>query len=468
MFLYLRSVPAFHRPYFRPALFAVLGMGLLIWGINYVYDRPLFLDEANLARNLYDRSFAGLFRPLDHEQYAPPLYLLLTKLLAELLGYLEYVLRLPALLGGIIGIVALFRAGQRLQLGHWTLLPLALLFVNPTVLHYVTEFKPYGTDLGVAACLLAAELRPARGNKLAWGLAGVLLPWVSLPSVFVLAAIGLRRLRTDIRWLAVIGLWLASFGVLYYLVLRTSVGSSYLNDFHAPYFMPLPFSGEALQQSGTLFFSLLRLTYGFTVAALLWGASTLLIGLCSASVRRHAWLLLPLLVSIAASHFRLYTLIDRLMLFALPGVWLFTAVAARWIYTSLSKWPGYAYLAAVLITLGGTNIYRAVLRPYRFNDGRRLAELAEGNVPYVADLGAVPVLDYYLRVKPERSGPMAINRPEPGAPLPYRRVRVLFDGTNHGPTRQVIREYEQRATERGCNVSWIEFYLSGSLDIKCP
>ena len=446
----------------------VLGIGLLLWTINFVYNRPIFLDEANLARNLYDRSFSGLFRPLDHEQYGPPLYLVICKGLAELFGYREYILRLPAMLGGCLALAALYRAGRSLQLGYWCLLPLALLIVNPTVLRYVTEFKPYGLDLGVAAFLLSWQIARPRGNTIRWTLAGVILPWLSLPSVFVLATIGLLRLRDNIRWVLVIGAWLLSFASLYLLVLRPSVGSAYLNNFHAEYFMPLPSSWENLERGANLIFSLGRLSFGFTIIALLWGAFTFFGGLWSTSIWKKSWLLLPLVITLAASNLKLYTLIDRLMLFALPGVWLFIALSARWIYARASGWWKWVYLVLIVITLGGTNIYRAMLRPYRFNDSRRLAEVARESPVFLADRSAVPVLDYYLRVKPGKAGGTSIPRPSPDGNLPRGDFSILFDGTNYGPTQMAIKSYENRAAERGCKTAWEEMYRSGSLYIKCP
>ncbi|WP_116105403.1 hypothetical protein [Lewinella sp. IMCC34191] len=454
-------------PYYRPALLALLACGLVLWGITYGYNRPIFLDEANLARNLYDRSVGELFLPLDHEQYAPPLYLILTKALAGVFGYHEYVLRLPALLGGLISVAALYAACRSLHLGVWTLLPLGLLFTNPTVLRYVTEFKPYGIDLAVAACLLAWEIRRTNGQWLAWTVAGVVLPWLSLPSVFVLAVIGLRRLRQDWRWSLIILTWLGSFGILYTLVLSPSVGSSYLNDFHAEYFMPLPHDAASFRHAFRLSYYLLRLFFGFTVVALVWGTVTALTGIFVGELRRYTWLLAPLGIVTLASSLQLYTLIDRLMLFALPGVWLFTALCAAYIFRRLSGWQRIAYVLMTVVALGGTNIYRAVIRPYRFSDSRELAAWA-GRYPYVADKSAVPVLDYYLRVKPETGSEINVNRPPVGADFPTSDVSVLFDGTNNAITRTAVDNYRKRAAERRCNTDWQPLFRTGILTIRCP
>ena len=449
--------------------YLVVALGLFLWVFTLAHDRPLFLDEANLARNLYDRSFAGLFSPLDHEQYAPPLYLLFAKALAELFGYREWVLRLPAFLGGLLGIVALIGAGRALKLGEWTALPLALLFVNPTVLRYVTEFKPYGLDLGLAAAILWAQLRWPKGATGWWLVAGVVLPWLSLPSVFVLAAVGLVRIHRDWRFAGVAAVWATSFGVLYWTVLRSAVGSDYLNTFHAAYFLPAPTNPEALRQISFQLYGILRLSYGFTVVSLVFGGFVLLYALFIPALRRYMWLLLPLAVALFASAFRFYTLIDRMLLFALPGVWLLTALAVRHGYYRLASAPQWVLLITVLVALGGSNIYRAVLYPYQYSDGRWLANLTrETDVPYVVDPSAAPVLDYYLRVKPELSEDQRLMPGVEDESGFKTGGRWLYDNAGDPGIRREIDKRMKWAAERGCRTSYEERSGSGSLRIKCP
>ena len=459
-------MPSSSRPVIR---YLVVALGLSLWVYTLAHDRPLFLDEANLARNLYDRSFAGLFSPLDHEQYAPPLYLLLSKALATLFGYREWVLRLPAFVGGLIAVAALSDTGRLLKLQVWTALPLAFLFVNPTALRFVTEFKPYGLDLGLAAAVIWGHLRWPDGFRGAWLIAGILLPWLSLPSVFVLATVGLIRILRDWRFTFVAAVWALSFGTLYLTVLRPAVGSDYLNAYHAPYFLLPPTTLNGWGRLGERLFAILRLSYGFTVVSLLFGTATIGYALVVSSLRRYLWLLAPLGIALLASVCRLYTLLDRLLLFALPGIWLLTALVLRGVSGTLGKRARGVVVLTVVVALGGSNIYRAVWYPYRYSDGRWLADLArEGEVNFVSDASAVPVLDYYLRVKPGLSGAVRIPRTENGGSLPWAEGQVLFDNVRDPGIRKSIEQYKRRATERGCDTDYEEVAGSGSLRIKCP
>ncbi len=446
----------------------MIASGLLLWGINLLYGRPLFIDEANVARNLFDRGFGGLFLPLAYEQYAPPLYLVLTKVMAEAFGYGELSLRLPAFLGGLVAVYGLVRAGEHLQLGYWGLLPLALLFVNPTVLRYVTEVKPYGMDLGVAAGLIALHLRTRPPVLGSWAIIGVVCPWLSLPSVFVLAAIGLDGLRNRWQWLWPIGAWLVSFALLYGLVLRASVGSGYLNAYHAAYFFPLPDSWSALRQIAELGQGVLRVTVGYTVLGWIWATGLLLFSLYHLRAEQ-GWLVLPLLLVVAASALRQYSLIDRLLLFVLPSLWLLLSLAVPWVFNRLSKPGRLVFILSSLVVLGGTNIYLSYVRPIGFGDGRQLAEVTtRGPVSYLHPL-AVPVVDYYVRIHPRpvrTQGEVIVGLPEEGTVV--ANFQILFDVTTEAHIAQTIQGTAEAAAGRGCQVRRKNLFRAVALRIRCP
>ncbi len=420
-----------------------------------------------MARNLFDRGYAALFLPLDHEQYAAPIYLVLTKFLAETLGFSELPLRLLAFLGGLLAVYGITRATGYLRLGYWGLLPLALLFVNTTVLRYVGEVKPYGLDLGISAWLVALHLRPRPPGLGTWALVGILCPWLSLPSVFVLAAVGLDGLRRRRAWLAPIAAWLISFSLLYFLVLRTSVGSGYLNAFHSAYFFPLPDSWGALRQISTLGLSLLRLTFGFTVVGLIWGALLLIYGLLRMK-REYCWLLLPLLLVVAASALRQYSLIERLMLFVLPPLWLVVGMAGREIYHRLPVPGKWVLLGLSAVALGGTNMYPNYYRPPSFSDGRQLTELVREGEPTYLHPEAIPVVDYYTRIHPRPAaitGDLRMGMPPESVSGAFT---VLFDVTTQPRIAEAAEKVSRRAAARGCKVKREVLFRAEGLRIKCP
>lgn len=470
------------KPREKWALWALITAGTVLWLINWWAGRPLFIDEANVARNLYDRSFAELFSPLDYRQYAPPLYLALAKASGELFGYGERALRAPALLGGLLAIVGLYRAGRALQLGWWLLLPLALLFVNPEVLRYTGEVKPYAIDLGVAAMLLALALeRPAKSTRF-WMLTGVTVCWLSLPSVFVLGGIALTNfLCTGVRaqksrhkermhWVITGFCWLLSFGLLYLLVLRPSIGSSYLNNYHDAWFFPLPQPDYPWQQLGQILFALIKLTFGFTLLAVLLGSAIFLTGWLR-SDREH-WLLftLPLLLVILAAGFGYYSLLPRLILFTLPGSWLLATLGSKYLFGRITKtgyWR-YTLVAGIVLMLGGTNVVRHFWSPLTFSDSRRLVtELQAGYTP-IMHHSAVPGFDYYRRILPEHKQdtiPAAESNIREQA-LPGKYV-LLYDVLTQGNIRESMRSDSIWAAERGCRVRTTAMFRAKAVYVTC-
>lgn len=454
--------------------------GISLWLVNWWFGRPLFIDEANVARNLFDRSWSGLFLPLDHQQYAPPLYLVLTKACGELFGYGELALRLPALLGGGLCIYGLTLAGKALKLGWWTLLPLAILFVNPTVLRYVGEVKPYALDLGLAAVLLALILGKGTpfsiGSRQAshstywyWALSGAIAVWWSLPVIFILAAVGGYALLQDsAKWKAwvVVGLvWATSFITLYFLVLRPSINDSYLNAYHQAYFFPLPREGKfAWLQALRLILEQPKLAFGYTSIAIFFGIAMTIIALFQFFSDRKLLLIAPLLIAFLASTFEQYSLIPRLLLFTLPGWWLLAALGSKYVYetSTLAKYWHYGLIAVWLITLSGTNVVRHFTQPLKFSHSRAMSTLLESGYRPILHKSALPGYDYYHRIHPKTKDPHFVS-------LPASRVSeedfpgnfVLLYGTTANNSRLKDQKW---ATERGCQA---RYESSGRLYLNC-
>ena len=210
---------------------AVLGIALRIR--QFVFDRSLWNDEADLALNVINRGYIGLTRQLALDQGAPIGFLWLEKTATEIFGPSEYALRLVPLIAGI-GSVLLFRS-----LTAKVLPPLAgavalgLFAVCPTLVYFSSEVKQYGVD--VAAVVAIAWFLPLmlKGDLtwrkcLSYGGVGAVLVWCSFPAVFVLAAescviVVMRWNRKELEWLprflAGCGIWLVSFGVEYVAVL---------------------------------------------------------------------------------------------------------------------------------------------------------------------------------------------------------------------------------------------------------
>ena len=72
---------------------ALIGMGAILRLAKFLQNPGLWVDEAMIAVNVGRRSFAQLAEPLDYIQLAPVPWLWLEKLLVEIGGMQELVLR---------------------------------------------------------------------------------------------------------------------------------------------------------------------------------------------------------------------------------------------------------------------------------------------------------------------------------------------------------------------------------------
>ena len=448
----------------------------MLWVIGYLNARPIFLDEANVARNLFDRSYGQLFSPLDHQQYAPPLYLCLAKLCGDLFGYSELALRLPALLGGATGVAGLVACGRSLKLGYWGLAPLGFLLLNDVSLRYFGSVKPYALDLGIAACLVALALRSLRADRW-WVIIGAVIPWLSLPSVFLLAGIGVAAItRADAdrrerwRWISTGVIWLTSFACLYVTVLSPSVGSESLNTFHARYFFPIrsPSGGIALIDSFALLVATLAVPFGHTVLAVLAGT---LLSVYYATRRFGATSLvlwLPIGIVLAASAFRLYSLIPRLLLFTLPCWWLIATLGAKKMYERYALRPAMRYLAIglLLASLSAIN-YSGHFLPQVYSDSHALVTDYDARYHPVLHPLAFPAFEYYHRIHPDGSGLPRHSVGHGDGDRPGRSV-LLFDITTSATIKAQIHTNVTRAAERGCKVERLEMYRAEAVYLDCP
>ena len=235
------------------ALFLVL-LGAFLRLRQYVHNRSLWQDEASLALNLMDKSFAELLGPLSLNQGAPPGFLFLSKAAITVFGTSEYALRLTPLLSGLIALLLFYRVADRLLAKEVLPVALCLFAVSRYPIYYASELKQYSGDVAVALLLywllFASDESPLTAKRTALlAVAGALAPWLSHASVFVLAAVaaGLalgvakRKERRELRPLLVIGLsWGASFALLYLLNLRNLLGNRMLSRYWASGFMPFP------------------------------------------------------------------------------------------------------------------------------------------------------------------------------------------------------------------------------------
>lgn len=243
-----------------------------------------------MAISLDDRSYFGLFFPLEYGQIAPLGWMWLEKCMLDVFGPHEWALRLPAFVAGIASALLMFRLCFRLAPGAGGLLGFAIFAASYYPMRHGAELKPYAFDLLWALLLIFSALAFLAGTPRARAWIGLALAawlgvWFSYPSLFVSAAVltllGWRALRarnfrsfTLLAWIGAVWAGSAAWMLIAYSAPHAAAASwltemamwtpsfppasqpwklpGWLLEMHAGYMSAYPTGGRNFGSSATL------------------------------------------------------------------------------------------------------------------------------------------------------------------------------------------------------------------------
>ena len=388
-------------------LWSALAIGVALRLVYFFAGRSLWIDEARVALNVASRSYAGLLRPLDYDQSAPPLFLWGEKLASQLLGVNDRTFWLLPLFAGIAAMVLFIPLARRFLPGWVGVLAAASFCIAPTLVHYSAVAKPYIGDLTLTLAITVAAYewveRPSSMLARALPWLGVVAAWASSPSIFTLVGAGgaiVLGSPPDRRRKAVAmgGLWLAAFGAAYLVSYRLTADSHYLHDFWLTRFLtpgPRFIDGLAGSRREVLTAFSAGLYYPATAGLVAPGwfvegqrygtwllAVVIVVGIVALVRTRARWeailLFGPLLLLGAASGAGQYPISSRLVLFVVPAIYLGTAAGIAWLLERLPPTSSRLAGRSVVALLFGAELLMM---------GRYLAHSA--SVENVRDLVAV-------------------------------------------------------------------------------
>jgi len=336
--------------------------GVVLRGRQYLANRSLWLDEALLALNIINRSFTELTRPLTYDQGAPLGFLFAQKIMVQMLGNRDYILRLLPLIAGILACFLMYKLAMRYAEGAGVPLAVGLFALSDQLIYYASEAKQYSSDVLFSSLLLLlicrcleADARPRHFIDL--GLAGALGMWMSHPALFVLAAgalslivdVSVRRDRDRLAWVGeVLALWLLSLIPLFFS-LRALTSNTILTNYWRDSFMPMP-PWRDIAWLQRAFSSMFRNPLGLSPVAI--GAIFSTIGCLSLLMKQWRLalpLVAPLLITLLASGIERYPFSGRLLLFTVPTMLLLIAEGVERVHSLLHRVaPSVAFVALVI------------------------------------------------------------------------------------------------------------------------
>jgi hypothetical protein len=387
----------------------IIALGIILRVRQYFSGRSFWSDEASLAYNLVNRTFAGLTQPLDYEQGAPIGFLFIEKFLIILLGNVDQVMRLFPLFSGIAAVFLIQRiAKDRIKSG-WLA---GLLFaISWYLVYYSSELKQYSSDVMVVLLMTHLFIRCLRKDVqrfdlLLLGAAGSIAIWISHPSAFILAGIGLAMVFGSITgerpyskgWLFTLAaMWILSFGIQYLVSLRYLIADDYLQSYWRQSFMPMP-PWDHPDWFVDTHYSLIFMTFNRQDPFLFYAVPVLMLIGCVSLLKRERMFAVAIiacfLATLLASALQRYPLKGRFLLFMAPLVILLVAESLGFLHGFLAKWhrgiahTAYAIPALILFLLPATPALEHFITPVSWPDIRPVMEYVsshrlEGNIVYV-------------------------------------------------------------------------------------
>jgi len=324
------------KPY-KILTIAIISAGILISFIQFIFNRSLWLDEALLALNILNRNHLSLLGHLGGGQVAPIFFLQIEKTITEIGGNSEYALRLFPLVSFLLSIFFFYKILHFFSQNPLTIIfALSMFIFNTTIIYYASEVKQYMTDVLVLLTTYYIILKNYDNLNYkylilaSWGALAIFLSNVA-PVILTTAGIYLiyssiksTKLEAHIL-LQIFEIWFVTFAVYYVLFIHNHPSQDYMlafweknnaflpmNPLHKEFYVFIYKKASLLTYilfnkniPGTIVYSLIIL-YGVILTI---KKSKIYIIILS---------ILPLLIHLTLSGFRLYPFDIRLILYLFP------------------------------------------------------------------------------------------------------------------------------------------------------
>ena len=242
-----------HQSALSIILYLLISVGVFLVIYQFLFNRSLWIDEAQIALNIINKDFLELLKPLDHYQAAPIGFLFIERVSVLVFGKNEIALRLFPFISFLFSIPFLYLFTKKLTNNNIVALLSTAIFTSIVmVLRYSSEVKQYPIDILFAMMILyfTLSLHFNKNRSLfIYAILGVIAIWFSNTSVIILTVAGLYLLYTEfykkknykIVWPFLF--WAISLMIYYYFFVHNHPLAEFMRSCWAGAFIPLnPFS----------------------------------------------------------------------------------------------------------------------------------------------------------------------------------------------------------------------------------
>lgn len=172
--------------------YLLISTGVLLRLFFFFYNRSLWMDEVYLSASLIKMNFQELAtQTLDYQQKAPIGVLWIVKLLVNLWGTNEMVLRLFPLLCGIVSLFVFLPVVKYFLRPMGVIVAIGILALAPPLIFHSVEIKQYATELLATILLFYLYIRYKDINTISalflWGFWIAVIIWFSYSALFIFA-----------------------------------------------------------------------------------------------------------------------------------------------------------------------------------------------------------------------------------------------------------------------------------------
>lgn len=411
-------------------LWIIISVGIILRLIRYLYNPSLWFDEAANATYFLEQNITDFIHPSPlNIQSSPVGFLILVKGATQLFGSSEYALKLIPLLYGISALFLFYWVARYYIKPKAVPIALGLFAILDPMVYFSSELKAYSGDLAIALSLyLATSYMQSRKitnyHALFFGFWGVIAIWCSNPAVFILTGIGITFTifySMNKEWAVLkklsfsFALWALSFLTYYFTFVRqVMINFSTLtnNDlFWAKQkaFMPLPPRSLSDIQWFLEFPSMiLNHPIGVTFTGL--ALFTFIVGavvLYKEQKDRFFIFVLPVIITLLASSFKMYAFASAQILFITPAVLLFIAEGVEHIREKTSQNSSLVWIVLVVLLFihpSATAVYH-IKKPFSREEIKPVLSYVrsnwqEGDVLYLYYM-SLRAFDYYSKYYPD-------------------------------------------------------------------
>jgi len=326
-------------------------IGILFRFSNYLFNRSLWTDEAWVALDIFTRTYKEIFlNDISHVSLPaiPPVgFLLREKLLVNILGNNEYVLRLFPFLCGVLGVVLYWILLKKWTGQIATVIALSFFVFAESLIHYSAECKQYSVEMfiGIVLYLVAIYFHAKPANLLRiliFTLVGMIAMFISHTAIFILGGIGIAQTiflfkgnedKRTIGYLLTYFLWVLGFVLIYFVYLREMVDpalpmGSYVINGSVIDFIPSGniFSLGAMQWLWKISSDAFQNPFGLSPVLLSMGMCILgAIEVFKLDKKKFLMLFMPVVLTIIIAILRKFPFWGRFILFLTPAALFFIA-----------------------------------------------------------------------------------------------------------------------------------------------